>query len=603
MLEAINGLDRGAKLYELVISADCRSVERDLKSHYHSVDSAMGMPIEKYLFDAMRRLIKSGQWLANEKGARLWRFKEGLHIVWRTGAQDIVDILAKDKVPGIPRDEDTLADILIERGLAIPKIYADGRQYRYWRMQPQGLNNTLYMLRLASLELIFSNEPPVVIEGIEIIDDDVASEVSTTETVKLSSQADKKKSSGAKVTNSIAKPTVIIPIEILDNQLENAANQVLLNPKSNQSNQEHLIISEANLAVEPPLSVSESNDTAPSQSDQPPLNSAKLNETPNTSLKLRSEVENGKAGENLENSALTEKNTDSAKKWLSNQGVAGKWLIRIVQEINGGQLQVGVDLLETQNKWLLSFPGIAQKIGVDLNLFIKTLDDQGWIITDILSPMRKVQAIQEVRGVLLAAEPSAMLKLLLNSTQPKTQTTVQKTKETAPKSTKPLKTNPAPKKIETSAKQQNQKTLEKDLEEKSESFNSGQPSTLPMITNGAGSAAGKCSNSKESSAPLPNAEQLYPKDNPAQSESDQPIDFNTSSYSLAATAVIEQIRKSLPITTQTLDEENWRDIDNATISEYAKFYTNLKRTLLLREIHNHPDCRHVDGRLLLHIKP
>ncbi len=121
MLETIHGLDRGSKLYELVISADCKSVERDLKAHHHSADSTMGMPVEKYLFDAMRRLIKSGQWSANEKGARVWRFQEGIHIVWRTGAQDIVGMLAKDKVPGIPRDEDTLADILIERGLAIPK--------------------------------------------------------------------------------------------------------------------------------------------------------------------------------------------------------------------------------------------------------------------------------------------------------------------------------------------------------------------------------------------------------------------------------------------------------------------------------------------------
>ena len=168
MLETIHGLDRGSKLYELVISADCKSVERDLKAHHHNSDSTMGMPVEKYLFDAMRRLIKSGQWSANEKGARVWRFQEGIHIVWRTGAQDIVGMLAKDKVPGIPRDEDTLADILIERGLAIPKSLKDGRKYRYWRMQPQGMDAALYMLRLTSIELIYSNEPPVVVVGTEI---------------------------------------------------------------------------------------------------------------------------------------------------------------------------------------------------------------------------------------------------------------------------------------------------------------------------------------------------------------------------------------------------------------------------------------------------
>ena len=155
MLETIHGLDRGAKLYELVMAADCKSVERDLKAHAHTVDSAMGMPVEKYLFDAMRRLIKSGHWLANEKGARLWRFKEGLHIVWRTGAQDIVDTLTKDKVLGIPRNEDTLADILIERGLAIPKALPDGRHYRHWRMQPQGLEVTLYNVALGVCRIDF----------------------------------------------------------------------------------------------------------------------------------------------------------------------------------------------------------------------------------------------------------------------------------------------------------------------------------------------------------------------------------------------------------------------------------------------------------------
>ncbi|WP_243692580.1 MobH family relaxase, partial [Methylomonas methanica] len=53
MLETINGLDRGSKVYALVITADCKSVERDLKAHYQNIDSALGMPVEKYLFDAM----------------------------------------------------------------------------------------------------------------------------------------------------------------------------------------------------------------------------------------------------------------------------------------------------------------------------------------------------------------------------------------------------------------------------------------------------------------------------------------------------------------------------------------------------------------------
>ena len=41
---------------------------------------------------------------------------------------------------------------------------------RYWRMQPQGLEVTLYILRLVSAELIYSNEPPIVVGGIEVDD-------------------------------------------------------------------------------------------------------------------------------------------------------------------------------------------------------------------------------------------------------------------------------------------------------------------------------------------------------------------------------------------------------------------------------------------------
>ena len=36
------------------------------------------------------------------KSAAFWRFKEGLHIVWRTGAQDIAGTLPGTKSPAFP---------------------------------------------------------------------------------------------------------------------------------------------------------------------------------------------------------------------------------------------------------------------------------------------------------------------------------------------------------------------------------------------------------------------------------------------------------------------------------------------------------------------
>ena len=78
-----------------------------------------------------------------------------------------------------------------------------------------------------------------------------------------------------------------------------------------------------------------------------------------------------------------------------------------------GRLLLDVDLLETQGKWLLPFPGAAHKLNVEPNLLIKTLEEIGWLVIDVLSPMRKVQVINQVRGMLLASEPSGFMKQLI----------------------------------------------------------------------------------------------------------------------------------------------------------------------------------------------
>jgi conjugal transfer pilus assembly protein TraI len=67
-------------------------------------------------------------------------------------------------VPGIPRDPDTLADILLERGLAVPRQEGT-HTHRYWRLAPAPLARdgqvvTLSMLRLASPDLVLAAAPP-----------------------------------------------------------------------------------------------------------------------------------------------------------------------------------------------------------------------------------------------------------------------------------------------------------------------------------------------------------------------------------------------------------------------------------------------------------
>ncbi|MDO9106450.1 MAG: MobH family relaxase [Methylovulum sp.] len=585
MLETIHGLDRGAKLSELVMAADCKSVERDLKAHHHPTDPAMGMPVEKYLFDAMRRLIKSGHWLANDKGARLWRFKEGLHIVWRTGAQDIVELLAKDKVPGIPRDEDTLADILIERGLAIPKILSDGRQYRYWRMQPQGLEVILYMLRLASTELVFSNEPPVIVEGIEVSD-----EAEITVTAESGQNNDTLKS----------QP---------DGQIGDATSaQVCATPPDKENCQDCRDQSAIGLPVDTallPSGMDGSETRTPTENflqDRPPAETKGIVQK---SKKLSSPSQLEEQSEPAINPQLEAEPIATARNWLQAQGLVGEWLIQISHELNVGRLKLGTDVLESQGKCLLAFPDIAQMLTIEPNFFIRTLEDKGWLVTDILSPMRKVQVINQVRGVLLATEPSGFLKQLVTvSNLPvaaevseqlpelATPTAAKGNKKTLPrKPEKPGKAQgrtqtavTATEKVDPTKTQPVKPTIAKPVSSKTQAVSQAklQPVAKPAMTKKpVKQDAAVAALSKTASNQLPNP--------------------NMPSGSQAVMALIDQLRKAQTFSSTT--DYAWYNVEESDIAQCLQQHPGLKRSGLLREMASHPDCRMDEGGFKVRIPP
>ena len=183
LLSAVAGIDDGAVLGPLVTDADRASVERDLReNHIDPAATSLGVPVDRYLLDAMRRLARGGRWQINVPGARLWMLAEGLHLVWPAGAEDVVGLLAADRVPGIPRDPDTLADILLERGLAVPRPEGNHIQ-RYWRLAPELLARdgqvvTLSMLRLASPDLVLAGAPPAPV-GLALASEPVTLEMAS----------------------------------------------------------------------------------------------------------------------------------------------------------------------------------------------------------------------------------------------------------------------------------------------------------------------------------------------------------------------------------------------------------------------------------------
>ncbi|AMK78801.1 MULTISPECIES: MobH family relaxase [Methylomonas] len=557
MLETINGLDRGSKVYALVITADCKSVERDLKAHYQNIDSALGMPVEKYLFDAMRRLVKSEQWTVNEKGARLWRFEDGLHIVWRAGAQDIVTLLAKDKVPGIPRDEDTLADILIERGLAIPKSWPDGRQYRYWLMQPEGLDNPLYLLRLKSAELIFSGEPPLVVAAREINEPDVDTSI-----VKIEFATNQ--------APQISKPTKAKNVAVLK-QSQRTDNPKPVEPKEAQIEPAHDTSDEPELpALEsapsilnslPPdpdqgLSESTSTDGAPSlcQTKQP------KNETPAKPTNTEKTDSAAKSDSSSTDTKSIANPADSAKCWLENHGDAGQWLMDVASMLNQGQWQLGSDLLEVQHKYLLPFPATAEKLAVDPPQFIRMLEETGWLVTDVLSPMRKVQTIQSVRGVLLALEPSLALKALLKfqGKAPLTKSSAQTPSSNTDKTRIPVKSS----------------------QPEVETFR--EPKPVRSKSNATGTQKSISSNATDSSV---------------NSEPDKASAPLTTPPAKPGTIdlLITHVRQQHIPPDESSPDGHWHTVSNTALEQFLTQHPTIKRTRLMLDIANHPACRSVSA--------
>lgn len=140
MTAAIAGVETNMSenpIGRLVAPVITRVIEDDMKrsatNYGHLV---IGAHLEMHLVDAMRRLVRGGKWIANNvaSGGRLWVGKEGVFIDWPVAAADIANLLARDSFAGIPKDPDTLADLLVSANL----LQNNGRGGRYWTIALPG---------------------------------------------------------------------------------------------------------------------------------------------------------------------------------------------------------------------------------------------------------------------------------------------------------------------------------------------------------------------------------------------------------------------------------------------------------------------------------
>lgn len=173
MHETIAGqIPKGAAkvVYELVMAADQRSVQRDTKGQrIADSDSALGVPVAKYLVDAMKRLIEQGKWRANYEDQPLWVTGSGVYLNWDQAVPQIIDLLLADGVSGIPRSQDSVAESLSDFDVIQKQVTSDGTESYYLPIAPEKLCSKKKVhefkaVELTSLDILFDGPHPAPVD-------------------------------------------------------------------------------------------------------------------------------------------------------------------------------------------------------------------------------------------------------------------------------------------------------------------------------------------------------------------------------------------------------------------------------------------------------
>jgi len=119
MTTFLSGQDQGSLFSQLITMSDKESVRRDLKQLRFSQDEfAYGIPVERYFVEYFRHLLSNGSLAINKSPYDVVVSEAGVFVNWLCVSSRVLEALLNDGISGIPRDPETLARIMIERGLA-----------------------------------------------------------------------------------------------------------------------------------------------------------------------------------------------------------------------------------------------------------------------------------------------------------------------------------------------------------------------------------------------------------------------------------------------------------------------------------------------------
>ncbi|MBK6789108.1 MAG: TraI domain-containing protein [Betaproteobacteria bacterium] len=139
-------------LVDLVKRAAALVIDRDLIACANRYGRPiLGAHLERYLIDAMRRLVAShAAWAPNHERSRVWYGREGLFIVWPNAVNEIRKLLEEDELPGIPKAPDTILEILL--GAGVFERRSTGSPL--WTIEPPPGKTILEAVKLAAPEIL-----------------------------------------------------------------------------------------------------------------------------------------------------------------------------------------------------------------------------------------------------------------------------------------------------------------------------------------------------------------------------------------------------------------------------------------------------------------
>lgn len=167
-----------------------RPIVEDMRARVIAADEAsdplrfgsrgVGTSLGPYFADGLRQLRMAGRWTVNDERGRVWCCRDGVFLIWPVAAKEIQELLHGAKLPGIPRDERTIAEMLRDSGIITARTAGRDLPSVLWRIRLPS-SREVTALKLATASILFPDgELPPLAEVVLLTAGEAAPERSLT---------------------------------------------------------------------------------------------------------------------------------------------------------------------------------------------------------------------------------------------------------------------------------------------------------------------------------------------------------------------------------------------------------------------------------------